>query len=264
MTFDTTPDVDPHSDVPGVLLRAVELLRCFDAESDTLTARQLVERSELPRSTVHRMTADLVKLGLLTKSGNGRYAIGSLLWELGHVSHIHLRLRQAAQVHLTRLYDACGENVFLSVMSSDIPELAEALTVGQVRGPRSVAVDEREGKRTPLLTTALGRALVSVQPRDWFERFLTRSTRHLGDAGAGAADDLRQRAKAAYDLGHASIIDDELAAVAVPIPSGDSFPDSSVGIVAARERWDEHRLVPLLKLTAIAIAKDLARPPKRA
>lgn len=256
-----TPEFDAHDAVPGVLLRAVQLLRCFDATADTLSARQLVERSELPRSTVHRITADLVRLGLLTRSGNGRYAIGSLVWELGHVSHIHLRLRQAAQVHLTRLYDACGENVFIAVMSSDLPELAEALTVGQVRGPRSVAVDEREGKRSPLLATALGRALVAVQPEEWFERFLARTTHGLGEQRGAVADDLRSRVAAARELGHASMRDDERASVAVPIPSGDAFPDSSVGIIASPERWDEHRLVPLLKLTAIAIAKNLARQP---
>lgn len=254
-------DLDGQAAVPGVLLRAVQLLRCFDATADTLSARQLVERSELPRSTVHRITADLVRLGLLTRSGNGRYAIGSLVWELGHVSHIHLRLRQAAQVHLTRLYDACGENVFLGVMSSDLPELAEALTVGHVRGPRSVATEEREGRRAPLLSTALGRALVAVQSEDWFERFLARTTRGLGDARPAAEADLRARVAAVRELGHASMRDESLASVAVPIPSGDAFPDSCVGIVAAPERWDEHRLVPLLKVTAIAIAKDLARQP---
>ncbi|GGA76614.1 IclR family transcriptional regulator [Pseudoclavibacter endophyticus] len=261
--LDDSPDVDAHRGVPGVLLRAVQLLRCFDADTDTLTARQLVERSELPRSTVHRMTADLVNLGLLTRSGNGRYAIGSLVWELGHVSHIHLRLRQAAQVHLTRLYDACGENVFLTVMSTDAPELAEALTVGQLRGPRSVPVDEREGKRSPLSSTSLGHALVSVQSDEWLERYIARATRGIGAGRDESAADLRRQIAAARNLGHATMLDDERAAVAVPIPSGDAFPDSSMGIVAARERWDEHRLVPLLKMTALAIAKDLARPLSR-
>lgn len=245
-------------DVPSVLRRSVNLLRCFDVSADTLSISELVERSGLPRSTVHRLTTNLVTLGLLSRSKNARYSIGALTFELGHISLIHSRLRSQAQVHMTRLYDASGENVFLGVLTTDAPELADVLNVGQVRGPRSVNTSEHEGARAHLLSTAPGRALVSIQSDEWFERFLQRAKRDIR-AGLVDVEDPVEAIKFVREYGYSKIVSDTTVSLAVPIPSSDPIPDAALGIVAARERWDERRLVPLLKTTVLAVARSMAR-----
>ena len=71
------------SDEPGdgVLARAAALLDAFDDEHRELTLAALVGRSGLPRSTAHRMAAQMVALGWLDKPG-GRYRIGNRLFAL--------------------------------------------------------------------------------------------------------------------------------------------------------------------------------------
>src|SRR5699024_1676426 len=200
------------------------LLRCFDAGADTLSISELVERSGLPRSSVHRLTTNLVTLGLLSRSGNARYSIGSLTFELGHISLIHSRLRTHAQVHMTRLYDASGENVFLGVLTTDVPELADVLNVGQVRGPRSISTSEHEGARAHLLSTTLGRALVSTQSDDWFQRFLQRVNRDI-HAGLVEVEDPVEIINFVREYGYSKIVSDTTVSIAVPIPSSDPIPD---------------------------------------
>jgi DNA-binding IclR family transcriptional regulator len=258
MPIEDFADAERLKDVPSVLRRSVDLLQCFDVDADTLSVSELVERSGLPRSSVHRLAMDLVTLGLLTRSSKARYSIGALMFELGHVSLIHSRLRTLAQVHMTRLYDASGENVFLGVLSSDVPEFAAVLNVGQVRGPRSVSTDEREGARAHLLSTALGRAVLSVQSDEWLERFLQRAKRDFS-AGLVEVEDPGSAIGFVREHGYAKIVSDTTVSLATPIPSSDTAPDAALGIVAARERWDEHRLVPLLKTTVLAVAKSMAR-----
>lgn len=248
------------SGVANVLGRAVRLLRCFTADDDSLTARELIERTGLPRATVHRLAGDLVRLGLLSRTVSGRYAMGTLIWELGHLSHIHVRLREVAQVHLTRLYDACGENVLLAVMTTDVPETAEVMYVGHIRGPRSVPVVAHEGARFPLHATASGKALAATQSPAWLDRFLqrpfeTETTLTLTDPARIGEEIARARSR-----GYA-VQREEMTlgggAVAAAIPSGDDLPPAAIAVAAAVDGWDERRLATLVKVTARAIAKDL-------
>lgn len=246
--------------VPRVLARTVHLLRCFTYADDTLSVRELVQRSGLPRSTVHRITGDLVHLGLLTRTASGRYAMGTLVWELGQFSHISVRLRLAAQDHLTRLYEACGENVFIAVMTTTIPETAQVMFVGHVRGPRSVPVLAHEGGRFPLHTTASGRALVSAQSPDWIERYLARI--FDGETKRSTVGQARLRATiaAARSRGYATQlgeVDAGAAGISAPIPSGLDTPTAVVTIAASSEHWDERRYASMLRVTAHAIAKDM-------
>lgn len=247
-------------DVARVLQRSVQLLRCFTYDDGTLSTQQLVERSGLPRSAVYRNVGDLVRLGLLTRTPSGRIAIGSLVWELGQLSHIQLRLRATAQVHLTRLYDLTGENVLLAVMTTDVPETAEVMYVGHVMGPHSVHTLAHEGGRFPLHATAIGKALVSAQSPAWIDRFLARAMsqetrRTIVDPAA-----LRHEIATARARGYATQTEEMslgAAALAAPIPSGGDTPAAAVVVATAVEGWDERRLAHLVRLTAQALAKDM-------
>lgn len=186
--------------------------------------------------------------------------MGSLIWELGHLTHIHVRLRELSQVHLTRLYDACGENVLLAVMTTDVPETAEVMYVGHIRGPHSVPILAHEGARFPIHTTASGKVLASLQTDAWIERFLRRDfppeTRHsLTDP-----DDIRGEIRIARARGLA-VQREEMTlgggGIAVPIPSGDDLPSAAIVVAAAIDRWDERRLSSLVRMTARAIGRDL-------
>lgn len=249
---------EAEAPVAPLLSRAVAVLRCFTQAEYTLSAKDLVERSGIPRSTVHRLISDLVNLGLLTRTTGGRYCVGSLVWELAQHSSIQLHLRHAAQVHLTRLYDASGENIFLGVMTTDAPETAEAMYVGHVRGPKSARTNAQEGRVFPLLTTAMGVALTAAQSGEWRDQILRRmGPRELG--AFGGAGDARDVLEQWHRRGYVVQVGEGSVAIAAPILSGEGYPTAAVEMVMAPERWDERRLAHLVRTAAGAISRDLQR-----
>lgn len=244
--------------VAPLLVRAVSLLRCFTQEENTLSAKELVERSGIPRSTVHRLISDLMALGLLSRTASGRYCVGSLVWELAQYSELQLKLRQAAQVHLTRLYDASGENVFLGVLTTDAPETAETMYVGHVRGVRSAPTRAQEGKVFPLLATAMGSALVSAQPADWRERVLRRLAPREA-AIPGGLGGVRATLAACHQYGYLVQPGQGSVAIAAPIPTQSGYPNAAVEVVLSPEHWDELLFAHRIRVAAQAIAHELRR-----
>ncbi|MGI8393250.1 IclR family transcriptional regulator [Leucobacter sp. W1038] len=244
-------------DVAQLLVRAVALLRCFTQDENTLSAKELVQRSGIPRSTAHRLISDLVSLGLLSRTGSGRYCVGSLVWELAQFSELQVKLRRVAQVHLTRLYDASGENVFLGVLTTDSPDTAEALYVGNVRGAQSAPTQAQEGKVFPLFVTALGAALVSAQPVDWRERALRRVTGRDALAIQDGLNGISKSLSACHQHGYFVQYGEGSVAIAAPIPTLTGFPHAAIEMVLSPEHWDERYFAHRIREAAQAIAQEL-------
>jgi DNA-binding IclR family transcriptional regulator len=207
---------------------------------------------------VHRLISDLVALGLLSRTASGRYCVGSLVWELAQYSELQLKLRQAAQVHLTRLYDASGENVFLGVLTTDAPETAEAMYVGHVRGTRSAPTQAQEGKVFPLLATAMGAALASARPPEWRERALRRMNPRE-TSSRGGIDGIRRILTACHQHGYLVQLGEGSVAIAAPIPTQNGHPHAAVEVVLSAERWDEPVFAHRIREAAAAIARELRR-----
>lgn len=233
------------------------LLRCFTQERYTLSARELVEFSGLPKSTTHRLIGHLVSLGLLNRTRSGRYSVGSLVWELGQYSELQTKLRSAAQVHLTRVYDESGENAFLGVLTTRSPDTAEVMYIGQVRGARSAPTRAREGNVFPVLDTAMGAALAAAQTPEWCDRVLRRMGPQERSALAGGVEHLRGSLSAGRRSGYLVQFGEGSVAIAAAIPAGQAYPPCGVEVVLAQERWDEPRFAYLVRDAAQNIATEL-------
>lgn len=242
---------------PGatVLRRAARLLGVFAADDGPLSLSELTRRSGLPRSTAHRLAAELVAIGMLDREGDG-YAIGTRLWELGELAPVSLRLRERALPHLQTLYEATGENVHLAVLDG-----TEALYVARITGRTSIPTLSRMGGRLPLHTTGVGKALLAMQDQDWLDRYLSApllpETRHSLTDAARLREDLAITRTRGYavtrqemTLGNVS-----LAAALPPIPG---LPAAAIGVVSHLTRVDESRIAPLVVRTAAEIAASLA------
>jgi IclR family transcriptional regulator, KDG regulon repressor len=84
----TRPSAEPAAAYAVQSLeRAASLLLRFTAAEPELTIGDLARRSNLPRSTVHRLVVNLVRLGFLTRDARSeRYRLGLLLAELGTIA----------------------------------------------------------------------------------------------------------------------------------------------------------------------------------
>ena len=206
---------------------------------------------------LHRLISDLTDLGFLTRTTGGRYCVGSLVWELAQHSSIQMHLRQSAQVHLTRLYDATRENVFLGVLTTDAPETVEAMYVGHVKGPKSARTNAQEGRVFPLFATAMGVSLASAQSPAWRAQILRRLGPREMAAFAAETDQECNVLEKWNRRGYVVQVGEGSIAIAAPIIPVEGYPNSAVEMVVSPERWDERRLASLIRSAASAISRDL-------
>jgi IclR family transcriptional regulator, acetate operon repressor len=184
---------------------------------------ELQRRSGLPRTTVHRLLAQLEEVGAVEQTG-ARWRLGPALLELGAGVPAEPRLRAVARRPLMELANATGE---LVVLSADTGGLA--IIVDVLPGRRKVAVEPTPGKAMHVAEMAQLRAHEQARRGDM---------RAVLDAGGV---DPRVSCVAAP----LRLSPHDVAAVALIVPGGGGVPSA---FVAATRR------------TAGRIASALSRP----
>src|SRR5690625_3087417 len=85
-----TEDTEKYS-VPG-LERGLRILALFSRQTPTLTAPEIEQQLELPRTTVFRLLVTLERLGFVERLANGReFQPGTAVLKLGFNILPHLR-----------------------------------------------------------------------------------------------------------------------------------------------------------------------------
>jgi DNA-binding IclR family transcriptional regulator len=131
--------------------RIVAVLEACAASAGTVPLAELVRRTGLPKTTVHRLCAKLSELGLL-EAGPGGFALGARLYALAGNPAIH-SLRALAIPLLHELAMASGYNANLAVLSGSRALLVEEVYDGA--WPTRLV-----GQSLPLHCTAVGKALL--------------------------------------------------------------------------------------------------------
>jgi DNA-binding IclR family transcriptional regulator len=146
----------PLSNDPfGVLDRMTSILEAFDEDDRGLGISELAERADLPKSTVSRLVATLVRQRYLERDGK-RIHLGIRLFELGQLAEQPRELRLAALPVMADLRNRTGENVHLAIRDG-----TELVCVAVMRGHSAAPLTVRTGGRLPMHATALGKAVLA-------------------------------------------------------------------------------------------------------
>lgn len=242
---------------PGrsVTARALSVLTAFDVEHTRLTLTAIARRAAIPLATAHRLVRELEMWGALTRDGDGRYAIGLRLWEIGLLAPVNSSLREVALPFLQDLCASTHDNVHLAVRD----ELA-AVYVEKLSTPRAVPVLSRTGGRLPLHATGVGKVLLAHAPasvvHECCERGLARRTPYTITEPGRLNQELHAvrtrgfaRANEEMTLGNCS--------VAVPVLDATGEVIAALGIVAHSVRADVAKLVKPLFPAAEGIRQRL-------
>ncbi len=252
MTTTTAEPATPSAVIDRVSL----LLDAFDGPG-RLTLAQLVRRTGLPRSSVHRMLERLVQLRWLRRDGRD-YELGTRLVELGSLAVHQDRLHAAALPMLHELHRATGLVVHLSILDGSDVVYLEKIGAGM-----GAAVATRIGGRQPAHCTASGKAILAYRGEtlDGFTA-LARKTRY----SIGSAAQLRPELDKVR--GHGVAFDREelqqgIGCVAAPIGGiGDAVAAVSVSGPMPRMTFDQ-RLVAPVRMTAMGIWRNVENGPTR-
>lgn len=238
---------------------ALKLLLMFRGRA-TVRAAEASRRLDVAPSTAHRLLAMLQYHGFIEKDPDSKaYRAGVALTEIGLAVIRDMDIRSTARSTMERLVSELGETVHLALL-----ERAEVLVVDSVESTRLLRVGSRTGYRLPAHTTSLGRAMLAHLPEDRVTRAFPSETLPTGADGRrvrrGAfLASLREVAARGYAV-NIGEVEDDVAAVGVPILSASGTPLAAMSVSAPRSRCDEgwvERVAPVMRDAAVEVASRL-------
>ncbi|MEV6661368.1 IclR family transcriptional regulator [Nocardia fluminea] len=160
MTIDmrVAPEPVQRSGLPpaSMIERMTLILDAFDGASPIRTLLDVAESTGLPRSSVHRIIDQMVRLRWLAHAPGG-YRLGLRTFELGGLAAEHNEVRDAVSPLLHEVAQRTGMVGHLGVL--DGPEV---LYLDKAAGRSCDPLPTRLGGRMPAHSTAVGKALLAT------------------------------------------------------------------------------------------------------
>lgn len=213
-----------------VIDRAAQILDCFGFEHQELSVSEIGAKTNLHRSTAHRILMALEYNDLIQQNPeNGKYRLGIKLFRLGHQAVSHLNLREICRPFLTRIMNETKETVHLAVLDED-----QVLYLDKVEGPHALRMPSRVGRRIPTYCTSLGKAMLSClddqEVKDIFRNQVLRPfTANTVKTASQLLYDLRMIRKRGYSIDNEEI---EIGLRCVGAPIKD-YTGAMVGAISA-------------------------------
>lgn len=219
----------------GAVERALSILDCFEADQDSLSLKELADKTGLYKSTILRLCISLESFGYIRKREDGRYQLGPTLWRLGALYRKRFDVTSRIRPVLQHLSEATGESASYYVRDGD-----ERICLLRHNSSQAIRHHLDEGARLPLDRGAAGRLIRAYSGDD------DEAARKIRQAGF------------AVSLGER---DPDTASIAVPIlDSGQRFLGSLV-VSGLRRRFDKtarEQAIKLAQQAAAELARDIS------
>ncbi len=243
----------------GVLEKAMGLLNIVSSARNPMTFTELLRTANLPKATLHRILATLMREGLLRHDPYTKtYRLGFRLLELAHEVWSDFDLRLAAQDEMVRLRDTLIETTLLAVLDGN-----SVVLVASEQAARETSEKSKVGLRLPLHATAVGKAILAyLDPQRQLtllqalpmEAYTNRTITHLQELRSEL--DLTRARGYAIEYGEHA---DDVVGVAAPIFDIEGRPIGAVCVSSSLERMSEaqaHHLSPTLIGSARTISHN--------
>ncbi|MHB1304146.1 MAG: IclR family transcriptional regulator [Acidiphilium sp.] len=249
----------PISDLPSSIAKALALLRRVGIAEPPATFSLLLDRTGLPKATLHRLLQELIAAGLIRTAPDRTYRPALGLLELAYRAWESIDLRQVAARHVDALWQSSAETVHLAVRDG-----LEIIYVDKRESPKTLRLFSSVGRRGPLHCTGVGKAILAHLPNperdDIIERITltghtkyTITCRHLLRA---EFDRIRREGIARDCEEH----EEGIFCVAAPIFDRAGRPVASLSVTAPGIRMDRARLdalAPEVREAAQRISEDV-------
>ncbi|MEI4768783.1 IclR family transcriptional regulator [Psychrobacillus sp. FJAT-51614] len=150
--------------------RALNILELFDERTRELSIKEISNRMDLNKSTVHSLLKTLMHHGYVSQNhSTSEYHLGWKLYERGNLVTSQLDIRKLARRHLEELNSQTDKTVHLVQLMGK-----EAIYIDKINGNGSLVVQSRIGKRVHLHSSAVGKVLVANLTEDDFEGIFTK------------------------------------------------------------------------------------------
>ncbi|NEU30843.1 IclR family transcriptional regulator [bacterium LRH843] len=240
--------------------RALRILDLFDEYETELKITEISDRMVLHKSTVHSLLKTLRKHHYIEQNPeNGKYRLGMKLFERGNFVIRSLDLRTIAKEHLIELSKETGRTVHLVILDGK-----EGVYIDKVESSASTVLYSRIGRRVPIHSSGVGKALVAFKEAQELEKLLL-NYEYTKQTPKTITDEktFLNEIKLIQERGYAVDVEENepgVSCVAIPIRNhlGNVVAAISSSTTATQFTEDElNRTVESLKATAANLSKEL-------
>lgn len=250
---------------PGAqaVVRALRLLKLFSGKQTHLSLKQVIDLTDLNRTTVFRLLSTLVDEGFLSRRPDGLYRLGPALTALGGLASRRDNLRQIAHPILQKLVSDVGERATLEIPVVGADGLTAMLVIDEIAGSHRLGINEFAGNHLPIYATSTGKAVLAFLPEDKLNPILAQPRKKLTDETAVSRTvlekDLQQIKKQRYALVQEEL-EEGLVAVGAPIFDQLGEPCAAICLAGPTIRMTAERIprfVQLLERSAKEISESI-------
>jgi IclR family transcriptional regulator, acetate operon repressor len=137
--------------------RALDVIEALAGRPVPLGVSEIARVTDLPQGTVHRLLLALQARGYVRRDAERKYAIGAAAVRFSEAAH--QALASASRSYLARVVELCGETSNLAVL-----EDTQVVYVAQSPSPHTLRTNDEVGRRVPVHSTAVGKALLTGMP----------------------------------------------------------------------------------------------------
>lgn len=145
--------------------RALALLEALAAAPTSLGVTELARQVGLPQGTTHRLLLSLLERGYVRRDRHRRYAVGLAAMALGNSAY--REFETSSTRYLAELVALSGETANLAVLDG-----THMRYVAQSPSPHSLRIFAEVGRRVPLHSTAVGKAVLAAMAPAAAERLV--------------------------------------------------------------------------------------------
>lgn len=228
----------------NALAQGLEILRAFEPAGGWMSARELSERTGLPKQTISRLTSTLRELNCLSfDPRRGLYALAPGVLSLGYSVMASADLGDRASPVLDALARSVNGVATLAALDVD-----EVVYLRVFASEATVSVHVCVGAKLPLAVTACGRAIVAGMGEEareaLFEKARAKRSREEVAAIEGAAAEALDEYQRLGFCSSIGLRSPEVNGVAAPVRCFDCGSVFAFGLTAPAylqpaERWFE-------------------------
>ncbi|WP_238322334.1 IclR family transcriptional regulator [Vibrio mexicanus] len=236
-------------------LRLFKLLEIIAEKDEFLSLQSLVDETQIPKPTLHRMLQQLESANILQRDGDNRhYSSGVRLRRLAEQVSLNSTTHSARNAVLVQLSKELGESCNLTALSGN-----EVIYVDRVETQAPLRICLEAGSRVPIHCSATGKLFLSGMTKSQRSRLLSHaSLEQCTENTITDYDSLEAEIEKVKIQGYA--IDNEefipgLFCIGVVVPSSSGKSNLCLAVQAPKIRLHEEHIDKLLPILTRAAQK---------
>lgn len=161
----TMPDKTRKSNI--TVEKAFDILMSFGEDRQVITAAEVSDRFDLPRSTTYRYLATLKAYGLLEERAGGGYKLGPKVFALARATLRSTSLVDVARPFIEELSRSSGETVLLNQIIG-----GEIVVIDCIESPQRLKISYLKGSVIPVPAGASAKTFLAFDPAIDLDEFM--------------------------------------------------------------------------------------------